>query len=175
MVVLLLLGLLQLAVPGLAQTPPSGTVKIKSFKYAGSGCPPGSFQGVVSDDVQTLTVIFSSDTSDSGPERRSCQLSVGLTYPAGFAFTLESVTFRGSFQGSASVTTTYYFSGIPGTGRVQRSLPPPVEGNFEFTEQFSTLIHPECGSESVTLNIHTILYNSITVSAQIFGLGWTEC
>ncbi|GBG81145.1 hypothetical protein CBR_g31821 [Chara braunii] len=183
MVVLLLLGLLQLAVPGLAQSPPSGMVKIDSFTYSGSGCPPGSSGGVVSSDATTFTVVFDKYTAFS-PEsaadrRKNCQLSIGLTYPAGFVFTLESVTFRGNSKGGeGSLAASYYFPGIPETVRLQRKLPPPTEGNFELTEKFLTFIYSPCGTESVKLYINfeaRVRGGSITVASVDFRLLWKKC
>ncbi|GBG85142.1 hypothetical protein CBR_g39708 [Chara braunii] len=181
MVVPLLLGLLHLAVAGLAQSPPPGTVQIESFTYSGSGCPPGS----VSFDEPMLTVIFSSDAPEGRRHRRkNCQLEFRLSYPTGFVFTLERVTFRGYAQfeqgAKASLATEYSLSGIPESVRVVRNLPPPVEGNFEFTEQFNTFIYPPCSSDSVLFIIKFQARvppppSSITDVSLQFVLRWKKC
>ncbi|GBG88245.1 hypothetical protein CBR_g46812 [Chara braunii] len=200
MVVLLLLGLLQLAVPGLAQSPPSGTVKITKFTYSGSGCPRGSAEGVVSSDGQTLTLIFSKYTvstpGSTSNRRKNCQVGVTLMYPTGFTFTLGTVTFRGYAQFEQGVKGTlaaaYYFSGIQGTVRVSRNLPPPVEGNFEFTDQFVTFVYQPCDRQPLMLNLNSearvmpppspsksaglITVDSQDLSLrQLFRLRWKKC
>ncbi|GBG44674.1 hypothetical protein CBR_g78131 [Chara braunii] len=161
MVILLLLGLLQLAVPGLAQSPPASTVKITVVTYAGTGCPPGSTEGVISSDGQTLTIIFSKYTAftpgSPADRRKNCQVAVAVEYPSGFTFTLATVTYRGYAQLEPGVTgrlaASYYFSGIPGTVRSKHELRPPVDGNFEFTDKFGTVVYQECGVPPAILNL----------------------
>ncbi|GBG76294.1 hypothetical protein CBR_g22042 [Chara braunii] len=162
MVILLLLGLLQLAVPGLAQSPPAGAVKITAFKYSGTGCPPGSAEGVISFDGQTLTIIFSKYTvftpGSPADRRKNCQVTVALEYPSGFTFTLATVTYGGLYaQLEPGVTGTlaaaYYFSGIPETARSKRELLPPLEGNFEFTDKFATVVYQACGVQPAIINL----------------------
>ncbi|GBG89382.1 hypothetical protein CBR_g49173 [Chara braunii] len=195
MVVLLLLALLQLAVRGLAQTPPSGTVRVESFSYSGSGCPPGSAEGALSPDGTGLTVIFAeykAFTPGSPDDQvKKCQLAVKLIYPTGFAFTLESVTVKGSahFEEGVkgSLEVGYYFSGIPGAVRTLRRLPPPVDDMFEFDDDFLTFIYAPCGSESTTLNVYSEVRvvpppppsnnnkGLIIIDAHDFSLRWKTC
>ncbi|GBG85149.1 hypothetical protein CBR_g39715 [Chara braunii] len=199
MVVLLLLVLLQLAVPGLAQSPASGTVTIANFKYGGTGCPPGSADGLISEDGQTLTVIYSKYTVFTPgrleDRRKLCQVAVNLIYPEGLTFTLGTVTFRGYAQFEEDVTgavaAAYYFA--EGTVRAVHNMPPPVEGNFEFTDKFVDLVFAPCGSTTVKLNINSearvvpppppknnntglITVDSTDLSfRQIFSLTWNAC
>ncbi|GBG85215.1 hypothetical protein CBR_g39781 [Chara braunii] len=202
MVVVLLLGLLQLAVPGLAQSPPSGTVQIESWTYSGTGCPFGSLELVISPDgISSLgftkfTVFTPGRPAD---QRKNCQVGVSLSYPAGFTFSVTTVEFRGSAQFEGGVKgglrAGYYFVGFPGTVRSSRSLPPPVEGNFEFSDSFATSVYAPCGTESALLNVLfeatvvpplppknnnkalVVLNNkgSITVTNAGFGLLWKKC
>ncbi|GBG89384.1 hypothetical protein CBR_g49175 [Chara braunii] len=196
MVVLLLLALLQLAVRGLAQTPPSGTVRVESFSYSGSGCPPGSAEGALSDDgvfslvLPEFTVFTPGRKADL---RKNCQVSVTVRYPAGFTFSVTTATFRGYAQFEEGVTgslaAAYYFSSIPGTARFSRSLPPPVEGNFELSDSFATPVYAPCGRQSVTLGFNfeaSVLPPSrpnknnkglITVTSQgnRYSLLWKKC
>ncbi|GBG77854.1 hypothetical protein CBR_g25785 [Chara braunii] len=195
MVVLLLLGLLQLAVPGLAQSPPSGSVQIQSVTYAGFGCLPGSAEVLFSDDGTAFTVKFGNFTAFSpgrpADRKRNCRVGVNMIYPAGFVYTLETVTFTGyaEFEEGVkgSVETGYFFSDIPGTVTTLREVGPPLDGNFEFTEGFLTFVYPPCGSESVTLNINSVAtvvspappmnnkVGLITIDQQDFRLRWTQC
>ncbi|GBG85136.1 hypothetical protein CBR_g39702 [Chara braunii] len=162
MVVVLLLGLLQLAVPGLAQSPPSGTVKMESYSYSGSGCLPGSVEGALSFDGTVLTVFFAeyeAFTPGSPDDQvKKCLLAVKLIYPTGFAFSLESVKVTGMIahfeEGvKGSLEVGYYFSAIPGAVRTLRRLLPPVDDSFEFDDDFLTFIYAPCGSALTTLNV----------------------
>ncbi|GBG77856.1 hypothetical protein CBR_g25787 [Chara braunii] len=201
MVVLLFLGLFQLAVPGLAQSPPSGTVKIQGFTYGGTGCPPGSAAGAISADGKALTLIFSNYTvltlGNPADRRKNCQVAVNLSYPVGFTFTLGAVTFRGyaSFEEgvTGALAAAYYMSGVPGTVRVLHNLPPPANGDFEITDQFALFLFAQCGESTVMLNINSearvvapLPPNNnkkglITVDTQDlkleqqFGLRWKSC
>ncbi|GBG85141.1 hypothetical protein CBR_g39707 [Chara braunii] len=194
MVVLLLLGILQLAVPGLAQSPPSGTVRVESLTYSGSGCPPGSAEGALSPDGIGLTVLFAqfkalTPGSPDDPVKK-CQLAVKLIYPTGFTFTVESVAsvggvvFEDAVKGSLEVG---YFFPESGTVRTLRELPPPPEGDFHFDDGFSTLIYAPCGSESTSLNVYSEVKvvpprppsdnngGSIDIDNQSFTLRWKPC
>ncbi|GBG89373.1 hypothetical protein CBR_g49164 [Chara braunii] len=195
MVVLLLLGLLQLAVPGLAQSPPPGTVTMESFTYSGSGCPPGSFLGAVSSDGMTFTGLLNNHTAftpgSPDDQVKKCQVAVRLTYPTGFVFALETVTFQGYAQFQEGVQCSLeagsFFSGIPGTVRTLRYLPPPVDDNFQFTDAFATFLYAPCGSDSMTLNVYSEVrvvppppprnFSSgfIDIASQDFHLRWKTC
>ncbi|GBG77869.1 hypothetical protein CBR_g25801 [Chara braunii] len=201
MVVLLMLGLLQLALPGLAQSPPPGAVKIEKFGYAGTGCPPGSADGIISSTGKELTVLFSAYTVSTpgslADRRKNCQVAVSLSFPAGFTFTLVTVTFRGyaEFQEGVQGTlvASYYLAGTEQTESVVKNLPPPVRDNFTITDSFPAFIYPQCNSTSVLLNINSEarvvpppppLNNNegvINVDAQDlalvqqFGLSWKIC
>ncbi|GBG85144.1 hypothetical protein CBR_g39710 [Chara braunii] len=194
-VVVLLLGLLQLAVPGLAQTPPSGTVRLESYRYSGSGCPPGRANGLLSPDGTGLTVFFAeyaAFTPGSPDDQvKKCLLAVELIYPAGFAFTLESVTVKGiahfeeGVKGSLEVG--YYISGIPGEVRTLRRLAPPVDDIFKFDDDFLTFVYAPCGSALTTLNVYSEVRvvpppppsnnnnGSIFIDTHDFHLRWKKC
>ncbi|GBG77852.1 hypothetical protein CBR_g25783 [Chara braunii] len=195
MMVVLLLALLQLAVPGLAQSPPSGTVKIESFSYSGTGCPPGSFRAVASADGSAFVLVFSNFSAftpgSPADRQKHCQVGVNMIYPAGFVYTLETVTHSGYAileEGvEGSLETEYFFSDIPGTVTTLRELPPPSNDGFKLTDQFSTFVYPPCGSELVTLNINAVLTvvspapprnnnaGSIVIDDQDFTLQWKKC
>ncbi|GBG77863.1 hypothetical protein CBR_g25795 [Chara braunii] len=199
MVVLLLLGLIQLAVPGLAQIPPFGTVKIEQAISAGTGCPPDSTRSLVSADQRFLTVLFSSfnvSTGNPGGRRKNCRLAVNLIYPAGFTFTLVTVRFQGYADLEPGVNGTlaaaYYFSDIGEPVKTLRNLPSPKADYFDYADNFTNLIYPQCNSTSVMIIINSearvvpppppsSMSGSIGVDSQdvsltqSFGLSWKIC
>ncbi|GBG77866.1 hypothetical protein CBR_g25798 [Chara braunii] len=195
MVVLLLLGLLQLAVPGLAQIPPSGTVKIENSTYAGSGCPPGSNKILLVQDGQAVIVMFSKYralTPGTPDDRRTnCQVAISLSFPTGFMFTLRNVTFRGYSQFgegvNGSLAASCYSSEIEGTVGPLRNLPTQEEGDFTFTEESPSFIYPKCNSTSVVINIDSEAsvvpppppgnnnQGLIGFYSLSFGLSWQSC
>eukprot|EP00244_Chara_vulgaris_P004718 TRINITY_DN1946_c0_g1_i2.p1 TRINITY_DN1946_c0_g1~~TRINITY_DN1946_c0_g1_i2.p1 ORF type:complete len:252 (+),score=40.55 TRINITY_DN1946_c0_g1_i2:120-875(+) len=150
---LLMLFILQLGVRESAANPPAGTVKITSFSYGGSGCPPGSAEGVVSDDAQAVTLMFSSyhATTDEGLAKRksSCIVSVGLSYPKGWTVAVGTVTMRGyaklEYGVNGQIQTWYYFSGLAGTAKLTRKFSSPFDNNFSITDKFLTIVYCKCG------------------------------
>ncbi|GBG68029.1 hypothetical protein CBR_g1149 [Chara braunii] len=135
-----------------AASPEAGTVKILGFKYAGDACPPGSAEGAVSDDGQAITMMFSEYTAstDAGLDslRKRCTVTVNLSYPPGFRFHLGTVTMRGYAKLDVGVTataqTSYYISGIPGTGRANRVITGAFDDDFKFTDRFGVLVYSKC-------------------------------
>ncbi|GBG81876.1 hypothetical protein CBR_g34060 [Chara braunii] len=152
MAALLLLAFLMSAIHVQAASPEAGTVKILGFKYEGDACPPGSAEGAVSDDGQAITMMFSKYTAstDAGVDRlrKSCTVTVNLSYPPGFRFHLGTVTMRGYAKLDAGVIataqTSYYISGIPGTARAKRVITGAFDDDFEFTDKFNVLLYSEC-------------------------------
>ncbi|GBG81071.1 hypothetical protein CBR_g31628 [Chara braunii] len=151
---LLLPLLLQLAAQGAATTcPPPGLVKIESLSCAGSGCPPGTAFGYISNDGQALTVAFSKFYASTdellAARRHSCVVRVKLSYPEEFFVSVGTVTTSGYMQLDAgtvaTIQTWYYFSGLPGTARFVRNFTGEVEEHFKVTDKFLTLIYSSCG------------------------------
>ncbi|GBG81078.1 hypothetical protein CBR_g31636 [Chara braunii] len=156
MLLLLLPLVLQLAAQGAATTcPPPGTVKIAALSYAGSGCPPGTAVGDISNDGKALTVMYSKyiATTDKllADRKRTCIVTVSLSYPRGFIVSVGTVTMRGYVKldagAVATIQTWYYFSGFPGTARFVRKFTGALEKNFEVTDQFLTLVYSTCGAD----------------------------
>ncbi|GBG68043.1 hypothetical protein CBR_g1164 [Chara braunii] len=149
---LLLLAFLTSAIHVQAASPEPGTVKLLGFTYAGDGCPPGSAQGAVSDDGEAITMMISQYTASPDPPlhavRKSCAVTVKLSYPPGFRFHLGTVTIRGYAKLDAGMTaiaaTSYYISGTPGTARASRVIAGPFDAEFEFTDRFNVLLYSEC-------------------------------
>lgn len=89
--------------------------------YGGTGCPQGSVASIISDDRQTMTLIFDSYVASIGKgvavteNRKNCQLNIDLHYPGGFQYSIFSADYRGYAALDKGVTgtqkSTYYFSG----------------------------------------------------------------
>jgi hypothetical protein len=114
---------LTLAAPAVKrQTGPSpDNVFIKSFTYAGSGCPAGSVANATDAAKTVLTLLYSDYVAQIGPgtlpsdHRKNCQVNLDVHYPQGWQFSLFSVDYRGFEALDPHVTghqlATYYFSG----------------------------------------------------------------
>ncbi|MCE9575752.1 MAG: DUF4360 domain-containing protein [Deltaproteobacteria bacterium] len=101
----------------------------------GTGCPLGTMSANVSADRQALVFAFSEFTAEFGPGispsagRKNCVVSIDLTVPAGWQYSLSSASLRGYVDldtgGRLSLTTTAYFagSGLSGTFAAARNGP----------------------------------------------------
>ncbi|GBG70327.1 hypothetical protein CBR_g6455 [Chara braunii] len=147
---------MQSACPGQVSAiqPPPGSVKINDFSYAGSGCPPGSVELVMSDDGNAMTLKFTkhrATTYESAAHRkRTCTASVGLSYPPEFAVGVGSVSVKGSARldggVSGSIKASYYFSGQGGTASSTQVMKGPSEESFEYSDSFGP-VYSKCGTE----------------------------
>ncbi|GBG71206.1 hypothetical protein CBR_g8509 [Chara braunii] len=195
LLLLVLLLILQLACPGQvsALQPPPGSVKINDFDYAGSGCPPGSVELVMSDDGNAMTLKFTkhlATTYKSAVHRkRTCTASVGLSYPAEFAIGVGSVSVRGyaKLDGgvSGSIKAPYYFSGQRGMASSKRVIKGPFNNNFEYSDSFGP-VYSACGTEPKLSIVTEIKVNPgraakgggfirVESTPQILDLVWKRC
>ncbi|GBG68168.1 hypothetical protein CBR_g2719 [Chara braunii] len=149
------------ALPASAQPP---EVTINSVVYAGSGCNYENSNWVLSNDFKTLTFMFGGmvATTDGSlaDKRKHCQLSFYLNYPDGWSVSLGQATGRGfadiAKKSKGFYETHYYFSGQPGTAKVERTIKGPQVGSFEFTDDFVTVVWSECNN-APNLNIKTVV------------------
>jgi hypothetical protein len=114
---------LTLAAPAVKKQagPSPDDVFIKSFTYAGSGCPAGSVANATDAAKDVLTLIYDQYVAQIGPgtmptdHRKNCQINLDVHYPQGWQFSVFSVDYRGFEALDPHVTghqlATYYFSG----------------------------------------------------------------
>ncbi|WP_374074531.1 DUF4360 domain-containing protein [Bdellovibrio bacteriovorus] len=80
-----------------AQTPPG--VRIQSLQAVGTGCPVGSYNGNISPDGQTFSLLldnFSAASTMQNPiVRLNCELKVNFFVPRGWTFAVLSADYRG--------------------------------------------------------------------------------
>ncbi|GBG91282.1 hypothetical protein CBR_g52167 [Chara braunii] len=189
----------QLACPGQvsALQPPPGSVKIDNFSYAGSGCPPGSVELVMSDDGKAMRLKFTKHLAttykSAAHRKRKCITSVRLSYPPEFVVGVGSISVSGyaKLDGgvSGSISASYYFSGQRGTVRSKRAMKGPFEDSFEFGDSFIMPMYSTCGTEQTqqTLSMVTDIKVSpgraakgggfirVDSTPQIWDLVWERC
>ncbi|RXW20948.1 hypothetical protein EST38_g4906 [Candolleomyces aberdarensis] len=140
---------------------------ITSLGVLGTGCPPGSAYYSINPDKTTVKVEFSGFIAEAGPgiairnNRKACQLTLGVSVPAGFAFGVDTVDYRGDYQLGSGVTashqTFYYFQGqlVQATAS-STIIGPASSGDYNPGPPFdlaSTVTSP-CGVSTV-LNINS--------------------
>lgn len=147
---------------------PSSQIRINDIDYNGSGCPLGTVAQNVSDDKQAFTVTFSDYIAEAGEGisirdgRKNCQLTLSLSVPAGWQYSIASFDYRGfAFLDRgmrADYRTNYYFQGDRETGTVTRTARGYYDDNFSFREELglASAVWSPCGVERA-LNINTAI------------------
>jgi hypothetical protein len=116
----------------IATAPNPNDIWIKTFTYAGTGCPAGTVANATDASKQVLTLLFDSYVASIGPgttvtdRRKNCQINLDIHYPGGFQFSLFSVDYRGYQDLATGVTgqqvANYYFSGQSQQVRFNRDI-----------------------------------------------------
>ncbi len=105
------------------------SVEIRGLVYNGTGCPLNSVAGTLSEDRRALELVFGAFTAEASllnlpsEARKFCQLTVDLSFPRGYSFSVLSADYRGFANLDPAVvgtqTSNYYFTG--GFGRSFRT------------------------------------------------------
>lgn len=180
---LLALASVVVALPTL-EVPAAGPpgFNITSLGVIGTGCPPGSTYYVLNPEKTAVTVTFAEFYAEAGPgiairqNRKACQLTLGVSVPAGFTFGVASVDYRGYYQledkVTASQSSLYYFQGQLVQATSRSDLVGPIEGQeYTYRDNFdlvSTVMAP-CG-QSTVLNINSDV--RVSNSANTKGAGY---
>jgi len=113
------LATLTFALPA-STVPDPSQVYIESISYGGSGCPQGSVEQLLSDDLSTITLSYDTFVAAMGlgikeeEATKTCQLSINLNTSQGFTYTIASVQYSGHMELPEEFVaiqySTYYFS-----------------------------------------------------------------
>lgn len=189
----------------LAAPSPADDIEIENIIYNGSGCPFGTVAENVSPDKQAFTITFSDFIAEAGPGlplssgRRNCQLTIDLTIPQGWQFSISSFDYRGfaflDLGVHARYTTNYYFQAESGSTPFSRNLYGEFDDLFQFRENFpiETVVWSPCGITRA-LNVNTSVFVRNTNSSsypyaqgiigtdsidgqvtQVWGITWRQC
>lgn len=145
---------------GKSKKVPSESIKIKKLKYNGSGCERGSIEKEVSRNKRSFTLSFSEYDAAIGPDssksdsRKSCHITLALSVPDGWMYSIESFTYRGFMDLNKGIEaeqkTSYSFEGQDGTGKFSSKKYGEYSGNYVHTDNVDSddAIWSECGSSS---------------------------
>jgi len=148
--------------------PPANEVYIQDVKWAGSGCPAGSVSRSLSNDKQTVTLMFDKYMAAIGPDvsltqsYKNCQLNLKLKTPPGWTYTIHRTQYRGYTTLDDGVSATqksiYYFSGDTNQWTAQTTFKGPYAADYHFWDDIKkeTLVFCKCGV-TTALNINTSL------------------
>lgn len=137
-----------------AQAP---NVQIRNFAASGDGCPPGSYEYLLTPEKEVLQILFSQYTAElappgffiSNPPTRSCTISFQMRLPPGLSVSWYRTEHRGfvdtSGGASGQLWARYYL---------------PGEGGFD-----TVRIYPWGPG---TVGAYTVVHDEL-------GAGWTRC
>lgn len=142
--------------------PDPNSVFFQAPAIAGTGCPAGTTDFVITPDGQTLSILFDAFTADPG--NLTCNIAVPVHVPNGFQVSLMTADYRGFVQGQAELRRSYFFAGDTGP-----SLATPLSSpnGKEYTQRDNLLTMSEslarCGQDvnlRINSRIRTINNNS---------------
>lgn len=101
--------LLTIAATSSTAAPSNNTVHFKAPAIAGSGCPAGSSDFVITPDGSTLSILFDSYIAEPG--NKSCNIAIPVHIPNGFQVSTMTADFRGFIEGRGELRRSYFFAG----------------------------------------------------------------
>ncbi|KAG8809542.1 hypothetical protein FRC19_005168 [Serendipita sp. 401] len=191
----------------LAKRRPVG-FNITSIQNKGKGCPAKTLGVSMSNDLANLTFLYSSMYATGGPgvendiKQKGCQVSLKMALPKGYAFGIETITYRGWYRLDDGVkavhSSAYSFSGYSYHVSTARSVyQGPMGGEYygvHSSYNYTEHTRSPCGSETIT---ETTFYavdlifvdnsqnangwgfignnNVSSQLSQVYGFKWYEC
>lgn len=165
--------------------------------YGGNGCPGGSASVSLSRDGKSLTLRFdrykvsAGGSSGRSFDRKTCNLSIPVSVPAGKSVSVLSVSYRGANRlpagASAQFNVEHFVAG--GRGKVfKRTFDGPDQGNFTISDKLTAKSWSACGADvilrtnsSVRVTTKANKAASVSVGAQnirsaiVYSLQYRNC
>lgn len=173
-------------------------IQISGVIYGGNGCPQGTASVILSDDKTKFTILFDEYIAETeGTDwnvRKSCNLAVSLSIPAGYSVALLWIDYRGyaliPARGRGVLRAEYFFAG--GRGPLYtRNFPRGFDDNYLFTDVVRGRIWSPCGEDVIAranTSIQaqkasryseydaTVMVDSVDLRAGIeFHIDWRYC
>ncbi|MBU2704860.1 DUF4360 domain-containing protein [Zooshikella marina] len=138
--------------------PPEGSVYIEDIVYGGTGCPQDSVGISIATNGLNFGVSFDQyiagigDGFSRADQRKSCDLRVNLKVPAGYAYTVVDLTYRGYAEMDrgifASMSSTYHFQGEALEAGFVKNMRGPIEKDFTYTDSLDleSFVWSSCGA-----------------------------
>jgi len=135
--------------------PPKDSVKIVGVTYGGTGCKDGTVGVHLSQDYESLTMMYDEYIAQVGPgianqeKRKFCHIVMELDHPAGFSYALVKLTYKGYVDlddgVKAEQKSTYYFQGFKrDTVSFRTKFPSGFIGDFEYRDDVESIAWSPC-------------------------------
>jgi hypothetical protein len=156
-------------------------VTIDAITYSGTGCPAGSATAVLTPDGRDFVILFSAYVATVGPgvppseARKDCVIRLGMSVPKNYTYAVSNVDYSGYAQLDPGITggraSSYHLSGEPGEPAFKDQLSGPMDSDYAFVDQPTTLGPPQspCG-KGHHLNIRTAVRLKGAKNPSGFGL-----
>lgn len=140
-------------------------VQLGQVGSAGTGCPIGTVETVLSPDKKSLSVLFDGFVLEAGPSigkklvRKNCTLAIPVHIPNGFSVSLMAVDYRGynylPSRASSQLRTEYFFAGMRGP-RLQKTFRGGLDEDYVLDKKLVLVgqSFSKCGDD-VNLRIST--------------------
>ncbi len=187
----LALSIIAICLPAFAQ---SG-LRLGEASYGGTGCPAGTATVALGADRKSLSLRFDRYQVAAGGsrtfDRKSCNLAIPLSVPAGISVSVLSVEYRGFNRlpvgAKAQFRAEYFFAGGQGPV-VTRAFDGPLQGRFALSDRTTAKVWSACGAD-VILRTNTSLRVSTSgapaasssirsqdiKTAIVYRLQWRNC
>jgi hypothetical protein len=128
--------------------------------YGGTGCPAGTASVTLSDDQQSMSILFDNFVTEAGGntgrvmDRKTCGVAIPVHVPQGYSVSIFQVDYRGynlvPQGGSAQFTAEYFWAGVRGPVS-RRTFYGPFDSNYTVTDKLlaTALIWSKCGQQVV--------------------------
>lgn len=136
------------------------TIRLGQISFGGDGCPAGTASSTVSPDGQALSILFDRFTAQAGHAagslntRRSCNLSIPVLVPNGYAVGIFSIDYRGFVDappgGRTQLNVEYFFAGSQGPV-FRRTFDGPTSTDYIYnnTLQTTSIAWSGCGENVI--------------------------
>jgi len=132
---------------------------------AGTGCPAGSVDAILSPDKSTLSILFSSYVAEAGGttgltfDRKSCNVAIPVNVPNGISVSIIGVDYRGFNQlpagASSQFNVEYFFAGGRGPVFRQDFRGPIAQDYLIHNDLVATAVVWSACGQPVTLRTNT--------------------
>ncbi len=150
-------------------------VRIEAPDFVGNGCNRGTASAAITDDGQTLSILFDNYIAEAGGnlrqrnDRKACNVLIPIVVPRGYSVAVFKVDYRGfnSLPNGAEsqFAVDYFFGGRLGPRNTQRFVG-PLENDFTTNNNLSgaNLEWSRCGGRTMVLRAHSVL--KVSTNAQ---------
>ena len=127
--------------------------------YGGNGCPANSASVTLSEDGQSLSIIFDQFIVEAGgasrktQDRKTCNIAIPVHVPQGFSVSVIDVDYRGYVslpsQASARLTAEYFLAGSVGP-RFDKSFMGRTDTDYTFRNSIGVQaqVWSPCGADT---------------------------